>query len=70
MRTIGIVLVVLGVVVLVYGGINYNRNRTVLKVGSMKVTATEQKSISVPAVVGVVALIGGVALLVGGKRRG
>jgi uncharacterized membrane protein YidH (DUF202 family) len=69
MKTIGIVLVVLGVLALVYGGINYNKNRTVLKMGSMSVTATEHKSIPVPAVVGVGALIGGVALLVVGKRR-
>ena len=54
---------------LVYGGISYNKNRTVLQMGSVSVTATEHKSIPVPAVVGVVVLIGGVALLVVGKRR-
>ncbi|MCX5800165.1 MAG: hypothetical protein NTX17_02075 [Candidatus Eisenbacteria bacterium] len=69
MKSIGILLVVLGVLALVYGGINYNKNRTVLQMGSMSVTATERKSIPVPAVVGVVVLIGGVALLVTGKRR-
>jgi len=69
MKTIGIVLVVLGVLVLVYGGISYNKNRTVLQMGSMSVTATEHKSITVPAVVGVVVLIAGGALLVFGKRR-
>jgi uncharacterized membrane protein YidH (DUF202 family) len=69
MKTIGIVLVVLGIIALVYGGINYNKNRTVLQMGDMTVTATEHKTITVPAVVGVVVLIGGVALLVVGKRR-
>lgn len=69
MKTIGIVLVVLGVLALVYGGIDYKKNRTVLEVGSVSVTATEHKNIPIPAVVGVVVLIGGVALLVGGKRR-
>jgi len=69
MRTTGIVLAVLGVLALVYGGISYNRNRTVLQVGSVSVTATEHKSIPVPAVVGGAVLIGGVALLVIGKRR-
>lgn len=68
MKNIGIVLVVLGVLALVYGGINYSRDRTVLELGSMKVTATEHRSIPVPAVVGVVVLIGGVALLVVGNR--
>ena len=70
MRTTGIVLAVLGVLALVYGGISYNRNRTVLQVGSVSVTATEHKSIPVPAVVGGAVLIGGVALLVAGSRGG
>ena len=69
MRILGIVLVILGVLALIYGGVSYNQNRTVLKMGSVKVTATEQKDIAVPAVVGVAVLVGGVALLVVGKRR-
>jgi len=69
MRILGIVLVILGVLALVYGGVSYNQNRTVLKMGSVKVTATEQKDIAVPAVVGVAVLVGGIALLVVGKRR-
>ena len=69
MRIIGIVLVVLGILALVYGGFSYNKNRTVLKMGSVSVTATEHKTIPIPAVAGVVVLIGGGALLVLSKRR-
>jgi uncharacterized membrane protein YidH (DUF202 family) len=69
MKTIGIVLVIFGIIALVYGGFNYNKNRTVIEVGSMSVTATEHKNVAVPSVVGVIVLIGGIALLVGGKRR-
>ena len=69
MKTIGIVLVTLGVLALIYGGINFNRNRTVLQMGSLSVTATEHKSIPVPAVAGAIVLIGGATLLVLGRRR-
>ena len=69
MKIIGVVLVVFGLLALIYGGISYNKNRTVLQMGSMSVTATEHKSIPIPAVAGVVVLVGGVALLVVGKRR-
>jgi uncharacterized membrane protein YidH (DUF202 family) len=69
MKTIGIVLLVIGILALVYGGINYTKNRTVLKVGSMNVTAAEHRSIPIPAVAGVVVLLGGVGLLVVGNRR-
>jgi uncharacterized membrane protein YidH (DUF202 family) len=68
MKTIGIVLVILGVLALVYGGFNYSKNRTVLQMGDVSVTATEHKSMAVPAVIGVVVLIGGVALLVVDRR--
>jgi hypothetical protein len=69
MKSMGIVLVVLGVLGLVYGGVSYSKSRTVLQIGSMSVTAKEHKSIPVPALVGVVVLIGGVALMTVGKRR-
>ncbi len=69
MKTIGLVLVIIGIVVLVYGGIGYNRNRTIFEVGGMKATATEHRTTAVPAVVGVISLIGGIALLVVEKRR-
>jgi LPXTG-motif cell wall-anchored protein len=69
LKTVGLVLVVLGVLALVYGGINYNKNRTVLQMGSVKVTATEHKTIPVPAIAGGAALIGGAALFVFGRRK-
>lgn len=69
MKILGIALVIIGIVVLVYGGIGYNRDRTIMEVGGMKATATEHRTTAVPAVVGVIALIGGVALLVVEKRR-
>jgi uncharacterized membrane protein YidH (DUF202 family) len=69
MRNIGILLLVVGVLALVYGGIGYNRDRTVLEVGSMNITATEHKNIPIPAIIGVVVLIGGAALLVSDRRR-
>lgn len=69
MKTIGFALVVLGILALLYGGINYNRNRTVLEIGSVSVSATERQRFPVPAVVGAVVLLGGVLLVAADKRR-
>ena len=68
MKLLGIALVILGVVALIYGGVGYDRERTVLDVGGIKATATEHKSIPIAPIVGVALLIGGVALLV--SKRG
>jgi uncharacterized membrane protein YidH (DUF202 family) len=68
MKLLGIALVVLGVVALIYGGIGYNKETTVLDVGGIKATATEHKNIPIAPVVGVILLVGGVVLLV--SKRG
>ena len=64
MKLLGIGLVILGVVALIYGGIGYNSQTTVLDVGGIKATATEHKTIPIAPVVGVISLIGGIVLLV------
>jgi uncharacterized membrane protein YidH (DUF202 family) len=69
MKTIAVVLLVLGGLALVYGGIDYSRNRTMLKMGSMEIAATEHRSIPIPAIAGVIVLVGGFALLFAGNRR-
>lgn len=69
MKLVGFVLVVLGVLALVYGGISYNRERTVLDVGPFKATATEQKNIPLSPIVGAVALLGGIILLTLPRKR-
>ena len=69
MKLIGFVLVVVGVLALVYGGISYNRQRTVLDVGPFKATATEQKNIPLSPIVGGIALLGGIVLLVVPRKR-
>jgi uncharacterized membrane protein YidH (DUF202 family) len=67
-RLLGIVLVILGVVALIYGGIGYDKEKTVIDVGGIKATATEHKTIPIAPIVGVISLVGGIALLVTSKR--
>ena len=69
MKILGFLLVVVGVLALVYGGISYNRQRTVLDVGPFKATATEQKNIPLSPFVGGIALLGGILLLVVPRKR-
>jgi len=68
MKTFGFALVILGIIALVYGGISYNRQKTIVDVGPLKATTTEQKSIPLSPIVGGVALIGGLVLLTAPKR--
>lgn len=65
----GIVLIVLGALALIYQGIDYNQKKNVVDFGSVHVTATEQKHIDIPPVVGGLIILGGIVLVVAGSRH-
>ena len=69
MKTIGFVLVVVGLLALLYGGISYSRQKTIIDMGSFKATATEQKNVPISPIVGGIALVGGVLLIVAQRKR-
>jgi len=65
----GIVLIVLGLAALVYGGITYTSRETVIDIGPIQATADRERTFPLPPVAGVVAVAGGIALLVAGMRK-
>ena len=66
--TLGIVLVVAGILALVYQGVTYTSRETVLDIGPIHATADRERRLPLPRVLGVVAVIGGVALVIAGTR--
>ncbi len=66
---VGLVLVVLGVVALVYQGVTYTTRETVIDIGPLHATADREKTLPLSPVLGIVAVAGGVALLLGGARK-
>ena len=69
-RVAGFVLLVIGFVALLAGGISWNQTKTIVDIGPLKATTQERKTIPVSPLVGVIALVGGIALLaVPSKRR-
>jgi hypothetical protein len=59
----------LGALALAFQGINYTRQKNVVDLGSIHVTAETQERISIPPVLGGLAVAGGIALVVIGARR-
>jgi drug/metabolite transporter (DMT)-like permease len=66
---IGLLLIVLGALALAYQGINYTREKKVLDVGSVHLTAETHERISLPPILGGLALVGGVVLVIMGARN-
>lgn len=66
---IGVALIVLGVLVLAYQGITYTTREKVVDLGPLKITADKENSIPLPPIVGVLAVAGGVVLVIVGARK-
>ena len=69
MKLVGIVLVVLGVLGLAYGGVTWTTNEKVVDLGPLQVTHDKTRSLPLPPIAGGVCLIAGVVLLVAGGRQ-
>lgn len=68
-KTLGIVLIVLGLFGLAWGGFTYTTREKVVDIGPIHATRDETHNVPFPPVAGAVALIGGIVLLVARKKE-
>ncbi|WP_428671253.1 hypothetical protein [Reyranella sp.] len=66
---VGIALIALGVVGLAVDNISFTEQKTVIDAGPLKVTAAEQRTIPIPTIAGVAAVIVGLGLCFMGARK-
>ena len=70
-RIAGMVLIAIGLIGLIWGGISWTDEKTVVDLGPIEARAEEQKTIPITPIVGGIALVAGILLLVvPGRRRG
>ena len=67
-RTIGIVLIILGIVMVAYTGFNYVTTERVVDLGPIQIDQKKNHTIQWPPVVGAILLIGGIVLIATGKK--
>ena len=68
-RLVGIVLIIAGALGLIYGGFSYTKDSTVVKLGSLEISAKEKQTVNVPVWAGAGAIaIGALLLVLGGKK--
>lgn len=58
-RAVGVLLVVVGLISLIWGGISWTREETVLEIGGFEARAQQRERIPLPPVLGALALAGG-----------
>jgi hypothetical protein len=66
---VGIILVVVGIVLLAYGGYAvFTTKENVAKLGPLEINKQEEHPVPIGPIVGGVCIVGGIILLVSGKR--
>jgi drug/metabolite transporter (DMT)-like permease len=68
MKALGIILLIVGVLALSYQGFTYTTQKKVLDVGPIQATKQEHHTVTLPPILGALALIGGVVVLVSDRR--
>ena len=68
MKIAGIVLIVVGLFGLAWGGFSYTTSEKIVDIGPIHATRDETHHVPMPPIAGAVALVGGVALLLAGKK--
>ena len=69
MKTIGIILIVAGLVMLAFRGFNVQTEKKILDAGPLEITKKENKWIGWPVYTGAIAIIAGIVLLATGKSK-
>lgn len=67
---LGVILIAIGIIAFAYQGITYTTREKVVDLGPMHMTAERTRTLPLPPIVGALALVGGIALLITGNRKG
>ena len=64
---LGVLLIVIGIAGFAIDNISFTERKTIVDAGPLKVTADEQRTIPIPTIAGIVAVISGAGLLFMGR---
>lgn len=67
-KALGIILIVLGLAGLAWGGFSYTSREKIVDIGPIHASRDETHTIPLPPLAGAAAVIGGIILLVTGKK--
>jgi hypothetical protein len=68
MKTVGIILIALGMVMMIYTGFNYVTTKKVIDIGSIQVNQKEYHPVQWSPIAGGILLLAGIIVVVSGKK--
>jgi uncharacterized membrane protein len=68
-RTLGIVLIVVGIAMLIWTGFSYTKKEKIVDAGPIQISADKEKSVNWPPYAGGIILVAGVIVFVTSKNK-
>lgn len=69
MKSIGIVLIILGIVALIYTGFTYKSTERVADIGPLKINKEKEHHVNWPPILGAIMLVGGIVMVVADNKK-
>lgn len=69
MKTLGIILIAAGIIMMVFRGFSFTQEKKVVDLGPLEVNKKEKKSVNWPIYAGAVATVAGVVILIAAKKK-
>ena len=68
MAILGVLLIAIGIAGLVIDNVSFTEKKTIVEAGPLKITADQQRTIPIPTIAGVIAIVAGAGLLLYGRK--
>ncbi|GGI26092.1 hypothetical protein [Pedobacter mendelii] len=68
-KTVGLILILIGIAMLVWTGFTYTRKEKIVDAGPIQISADREKSVNWPPYAGGIILVAGVFVFVASKRK-
>ena len=69
MKTLGIVLIIVGILMMIFRGFSFVKEKEVVDIGPIEINKKEKETFGWPLYAGAVATVAGVVILIAGKKR-
>lgn len=68
MKAVGIILIVVGILMMVFTGFNFNKEKSLVEIGDLEIKTTEKEHVSWPTYAGGAVMLVGIVVTVIGFR--
>ena len=68
MKALGIILIIAGILMFIFRGFNYTKEKNVADIGPLEINAKENKTVSWPLYAGGIAVVAGVIIILVGRK--